>query len=143
MLQFPARSSNRPLGYGRLHYAIWPASVLAFSGPMASATLASWEAGCSHSPTALQFCGITAASEATEDRKRLARMEDLWLEDLDAIPTGIGSGSARTACAAYFKNGEQVGEWTTYDKTGAVYKVTKPKGARLERIACSRWLAKG
>ena len=46
--------------------------------------------------------------------------------------TGTGNGSARTACGcapAIFKDGEQVGEWTTYDKTGAVYKVTtmKPK----------------
>jgi antitoxin component YwqK of YwqJK toxin-antitoxin module len=31
--------------------------------------------------------------------------------------------------SGYFKDGEQIGEWTTYDKTGAVYKVTimKPK----------------
>ncbi len=31
--------------------------------------------------------------------------------------------------SGYFKNGEQVGEWTTYDKNGKVYKVTtiKPK----------------
>lgn len=26
--------------------------------------------------------------------------------------------------SGYFKNGEQVGEWTTYDKKGEVYKVT-------------------
>ncbi len=31
--------------------------------------------------------------------------------------------------SGYFKKGEQVGEWTTYDKNGKVYKVTtiKPK----------------
>ena len=31
--------------------------------------------------------------------------------------------------SGYFLNGEQVGEWTTYDKFGKVYKVTmmKPK----------------
>jgi antitoxin component YwqK of YwqJK toxin-antitoxin module len=35
----------------------------------------------------------------------------------------------RSGC---FKNGEQTGEWTTYDKKGEVYKVTqmKPKSAR-------------
>ena len=27
-----------------------------------------------------------------------------------------------------FANGKQVGEWTTYDKAGAVYKVTRMKG---------------
>ena len=26
-----------------------------------------------------------------------------------------------------FDNGEQIGDWTTYDKHGAVYKVTKMK----------------
>ncbi len=34
--------------------------------------------------------------------------------------------------SGYFENGEQTGEWTTYDKTGKVYKVTtmKPKVAK-------------
>ncbi len=29
--------------------------------------------------------------------------------------------------SGYFKAGKQVGEWTTYDKAGKVYKVTKMK----------------
>jgi antitoxin component YwqK of YwqJK toxin-antitoxin module len=29
--------------------------------------------------------------------------------------------------SGHFENGEQVGEWTTYDKNGEVYKVTKMK----------------
>jgi len=29
--------------------------------------------------------------------------------------------------SGYFENGEQAGEWTTYDKNGDVYKVTKMK----------------
>jgi antitoxin component YwqK of YwqJK toxin-antitoxin module len=29
--------------------------------------------------------------------------------------------------SGYFENGVQVGEWTTYDKKGRVYKVTKMK----------------
>ncbi len=29
--------------------------------------------------------------------------------------------------SGYFDNGQQVGEWTTYDKDGKVYKVTKMK----------------
>jgi antitoxin component YwqK of YwqJK toxin-antitoxin module len=29
--------------------------------------------------------------------------------------------------SGYFENGEQVGEWTTYDKTGRVVKVTRMK----------------
>jgi len=41
-----------------------------------------------------------------------------------------GSGSARTVpswWSGYFKDGKQVGEWTTYDAKGKVYKVTKMK----------------
>lgn len=30
--------------------------------------------------------------------------------------------------SGYFEKGKQVGEWTTYDKKGKVYKVTKMKG---------------
>jgi antitoxin component YwqK of YwqJK toxin-antitoxin module len=29
--------------------------------------------------------------------------------------------------SGYFDNGKQIGEWTTYDKKGKVYKVTKMK----------------
>ena len=29
--------------------------------------------------------------------------------------------------SGYFENGEQTGDWTTYDKAGKVYKVTKMK----------------
>jgi antitoxin component YwqK of YwqJK toxin-antitoxin module len=29
--------------------------------------------------------------------------------------------------SGYFENGEQVGDWTTYDKNGDVYKVTTMK----------------
>ena len=32
--------------------------------------------------------------------------------------------------SGYFKQGIQTGEWTTYDKTGAVYKVTQMNGSR-------------
>ncbi len=32
--------------------------------------------------------------------------------------------------SGHFKNGEQVGEWTTYDKNGEVYKVTKMRAGK-------------
>lgn len=32
--------------------------------------------------------------------------------------------------SGYFEEGKQVGEWTTYDSTGAVYKVTQMKAKR-------------
>lgn len=39
--------------------------------------------------------------------------------------------------SGYFTNGEQTGEWTTYDKQGKVYKVTtmKPKVAKKKSAA--------
>jgi antitoxin component YwqK of YwqJK toxin-antitoxin module len=32
--------------------------------------------------------------------------------------------------SGYFKSGEQVGQWTTYDKNGKVVKVTTMKGKK-------------
>jgi antitoxin component YwqK of YwqJK toxin-antitoxin module len=32
--------------------------------------------------------------------------------------------------SGYFENGEPVGKWTTYDKTGEVYKVTTRKSKK-------------
>lgn len=34
--------------------------------------------------------------------------------------------------SGHFENGEQVGEWITYDQHGAVYKVTQIKPRRLK-----------
>lgn len=45
-------------------------------------------------------------------------------------PPGIGNGSERMGLdpdPGIFENGHQVGEWTTYDKNGEVYKVTRMK----------------
>ena len=52
-------------------------------------------------------------------------------------PDGYWEGvrkSGTTMRAGYFKNGVQVGEWTTYDQKGAVYKVTviKPKSTKAK-----------
>ncbi|RPI41520.1 MAG: hypothetical protein EHM67_08150 [Hyphomicrobiaceae bacterium] len=62
----------------------------------------------------------------------------LWArgQTIDAIPTGYWEWCRKDGVrlrSGYFKNGEQVGEWTTYDKTGAVYKVTtmKPKKSKV------------
>lgn len=56
----------------------------------------------------------------------------LWArgQTLDEIPTGYWEWFRKDGVrmrSGYFLNGEQVGEWTTYDKTGAVYKVTTVK----------------
>ncbi|MES2694323.1 MAG: hypothetical protein V4773_12680 [Verrucomicrobiota bacterium] len=46
--------------------------------------------------------------------------------------------------SGFFENGEQTGEWTTYDKKGAVYKVTtmKPKAAKATKLALKKSAAK-
>jgi antitoxin component YwqK of YwqJK toxin-antitoxin module len=53
---------------------------------------------------------------------------------IDGVATGYWEWFRKDGVrmrSGYFENGEQVGEWTTYDKTGAVFKVTtikkKPK----------------
>ena len=51
----------------------------------------------------------------------------------DGKPTGYWEWYRKDGTrmrSGYFENGEQVGEWTTYDKNGRVYKVTtiKAKG---------------
>jgi len=61
----------------------------------------------------------------------------LWArgQKLEGLDTGywewFRKGGARMR-SGWFERGEQVGEWTTYDQAGAVYKVTniKPKAAK-------------
>ncbi|MET0651833.1 MAG: hypothetical protein ABWY63_04895 [Hyphomicrobiaceae bacterium] len=45
---------------------------------------------------------------------------------------GVISQGRQQASLGTFEDGKQVGEWTTYDRNGAVYKVTtiKPRPAR-------------
>jgi antitoxin component YwqK of YwqJK toxin-antitoxin module len=59
----------------------------------------------------------------------------LWAigQTLEGIPTGYWEWFRKDGTklrSGTFVNGEQAGEWTTYDKKGDVYKVTniKPKG---------------
>lgn len=51
-------------------------------------------------------------------------------QTLNGVPTGywewFRKGGTRMR-SGYFENGEQAGEWTTYDKTGAIVKVTVMK----------------
>lgn len=58
----------------------------------------------------------------------------LWArgQTVDGVPTGFWEWFRKDGTklrSGHFDRGEQVGEWTTYDKTGAVYKVTtmRPK----------------
>ncbi len=51
-------------------------------------------------------------------------MEGYWKWFRKPVP---GKKIGTRMRSGYFKNGKQVGEWTTYDKTGKVVKVTKMK----------------
>lgn len=58
----------------------------------------------------------------------------LWAkgQTIDGVPVGYWEWFRKDGTklrSGYFENGEQGGEWTTYDKKGEVYKVTniKPK----------------
>jgi antitoxin component YwqK of YwqJK toxin-antitoxin module len=58
----------------------------------------------------------------------------LWAkgEAIDGVQVGYWEWFRKDGTklrSGYFDNGQQTGEWTTYDRTGKVYKVTtmKPK----------------
>jgi antitoxin component YwqK of YwqJK toxin-antitoxin module len=49
---------------------------------------------------------------------------------IDGVATGYWEWFRKDGIkmrSGYFEDGEQVGQWTTYDKTGKVYKVTTIK----------------
>ena len=56
----------------------------------------------------------------------------LWAtgQTLNDVPTGYWEWFRKDGTrlrSGYFKHGEQVGDWTTYDRTGNVHKVTAMK----------------
>ena len=51
-------------------------------------------------------------------------------QTLDGVPTGYWEWFRKDGTrlrSGYFDQGEQTGDWTTYDKMGHVYKVTSMK----------------
>lgn len=54
----------------------------------------------------------------------------------DNLPTGYWEWfrlDGTKLRSGHFENGQQVGDWTTYDKKGAVYKVTRMKAKPKKR----------
>jgi antitoxin component YwqK of YwqJK toxin-antitoxin module len=54
-------------------------------------------------------------------------------QTVDDVPTGYWEWYRKNGTlmrSGTFENGEQVGEWTTYDRTGKVHKVTTMKRKR-------------
>ena len=61
--------------------------------------------------------------------ERRHRDGSLWAkgQSIDDVPTGYWEWFRKDGTklrSGYFDNGVQVGEWTTYDRSGAVYKIT-------------------
>lgn len=70
--------------------------------------------------------------------EKLHKDGTLWAcgQTLDDLPTGYWQWFRKDGTklrSGHFERGLQVGEWTTYDRVGAVYKVTAIKPPRQER----------
>ena len=70
----------------------------------------------------------------TEVHVQYHRDGSLWVkgQTRDGLPTGYWEWFRKNGVrmrSGFFEQGEQTGEWTTYDQSGAVYRVTimKPK----------------
>jgi antitoxin component YwqK of YwqJK toxin-antitoxin module len=68
----------------------------------------------------------------TERFAKLHKDGTLWAkgQTLDGVATGYWEWFRKDGTklrSGFFENGEQAGEWTTYDKAGEVYKVTRMK----------------
>ena len=77
---------------------------------------------------------MTSTPSATQPHVQLHKDGSLWArgQTLDGLATGYWEWFRKNGVrmrSGHFERGEPVGTWTTYDKAGAVYKVTvgKPK----------------
>ena len=80
------------------------------------------------------LCSAAAISSLPISR-RTSKGGSLWAagQAIDGIATGYREWFCKDGTkirSGTFVNGEQTGEWTTYDKKGNIFKVTniKPKG---------------
>lgn len=68
--------------------------------------------------------------------EKLHKDGSLWArgQTLDDLPTGYWEWFRKDGTklrSGHFDKGEQVGEWTTYDSAGQVYKVTRMRRAEV------------
>jgi antitoxin component YwqK of YwqJK toxin-antitoxin module len=77
---------------------------------------------------------MTSKKSAAKPHIHYHKDGSVWAkgEAIDGVPTGYWEwfrNDGTRMRSGSFENGEQVGQWTTYDQTGQVYKVTtmKPK----------------
>ncbi len=81
-----------------------------------------------------------APAQGVRDHIEYHRDGSIWARGrmLDGVPVGYWEWFRKEGTrmrSGHFENGGQTGEWTTYDKTGAVYKVTvmKPRAGGASR----------
>ena len=72
---------------------------------------------------------MTTGKPAPEPYIEKHRDGSVWAkgQTLDGVPAGYWEWFRKDGTrlrSGTFENGEQVGEWTTYDRAGAVHKVT-------------------
>jgi hypothetical protein len=75
---------------------------------------------------------VPKPSSETEEHLQYHRDGSLWVkgQTLDGLATGYWEWFRRNSIrmrSGFFERGKQIGEWTTYDRAGAVYKVTTMK----------------
>ncbi len=75
---------------------------------------------------------MPAKKTAPEEHIEHHKDGSVWAkgQTVDGVPVGYWEWfrlDGTKMRSGYFETGQQVGEWTTYDKKGQVYKVTKPK----------------
>lgn len=78
------------------------------------------------------------AQSEPQDHVQYHRDGSVWArgQTLDGVATGYWEWFRKDGVrmrSGYFERGAQVGRWTTYDKTGAVYKVTEMKPEKTAR----------
>ena len=73
---------------------------------------------------------MTAKPPGTREHLHYHKDGSLWAKGqlIGDVPTGYWEWFRKDGTklrSGHFENGKQVGEWTTYDKSGRVYKVTR------------------
>jgi antitoxin component YwqK of YwqJK toxin-antitoxin module len=81
---------------------------------------------------------MAKTKKATREHLQYHRDGSLWVKGrtLDGIACGYWEFFRKDGTklrSGHFEYGEQVGEWTTYDKNGEVYKVTTIKPKKLKK----------
>lgn len=81
---------------------------------------------------------MAKASKRTSEHIQYHKDGSVWARGrtLDGVPTGHWEWFRTDGTklrSGTFENGEQTGDWTTYDRKGEVYKVTRMKPKKPKR----------